>query len=498
MNGSDAAATLVCLGAGAVAGIRWLRVSQREHYLAGSVLRFARRWWLASAENIVIAAVAAGGAVATHWWALAALVPAGATAFGPIGLGLRGRTSPLAWTRRLRTLALVWAVLQVGVVALGWTLAAAPLAAAWAAVGTPLLVDASCALVAPFERRLSSRYVHSATLKLDRIRPIVVAVTGSYGKTSTKLYVAHLLGGTRSVVASPASFNNRAGLARTVNEHLAPGTEVLVAEMGTYGRGEIADLCSWMRPEIAVITAIGPVHLERFGSEERILEAKAEIVTSASTVVLNVDDPRLKGLARTLADTGRNVVRCSAEDADADVAVPRDAPTPPSAEQSNVACALAVAQCLGVPYEVLTERLSTLPEVPSRRSVYTSDLGFTVIDDTYNSNPAGCRVALGTLVRYGRDGYRRAVVTPGMVELGSRQKEENCAFAAEAARVATDLVIVGHTNRAALLRGASSGSGGSVRVVAVATRDKAVRWVRSHLGAGDVVLYENDLPDHYR
>ena len=77
--------------------------------------------------------------------------------------------------------------------------------------------------------------------------------------------------GRRSVVASPASFNNRAGLARAVNEHLAEGTEVFVAEMGTYGRGEIAELCSWIPPDVAVITAIGPVHLERFGSEDRIV-----------------------------------------------------------------------------------------------------------------------------------------------------------------------------------------------------------------------------------
>ena len=66
-----------------------------------------------------------------------------------------------------------------------------------------------------------------------------------------------------------------------MNEHLADGTEVFVAEMGTYGRGEIAELCSWIRPDVAVITAIGPVHLERFGSEDRVLEAKAEILDDA-------------------------------------------------------------------------------------------------------------------------------------------------------------------------------------------------------------------------
>ena len=75
-----------------------------------------------------------------------------------------------------------------------------------------------------------------------------MAITGSYGKTTTKVYLAHLLHGSSTVVASPASFNNRAGLSRAVNEHLVPGTEVFVAEMGTYGPGEIAELCRWCPP----------------------------------------------------------------------------------------------------------------------------------------------------------------------------------------------------------------------------------------------------------
>ncbi len=91
------------------------------------------------------------------------------------------------------------------------------------------------------------------------------------------------------------------------------------------------------------------------------------------------------------------------------------------------------------------------------------------------------------------------VVTPGMVELGSLQASENASFAAHAVSVATDLVVVGRTNRRALLRGARRGSEGtgSGQVVVLGTRQEATEWVRRHLGRGDVVLYENDLPDHY-
>jgi UDP-N-acetylmuramoyl-tripeptide--D-alanyl-D-alanine ligase len=91
-------------------------------------------------------------------------------------------------------------------------------------------------------------------------------------------------------------------------------------------------------------------------------------------------------------------------------------------------------------------------------------------------------------------GGQKAVVTPGLVELGPSQPSENRDFAAEVARVADHLVIVGRTNRAALLEGSAAGT---ASVTVVGSRQEAVDWVRAHLGGGDAVLYENDLPDHY-
>ena len=243
----------------------------------------------------------------------------------------------------------------------------------------------------------------------------MVAITGSFGKTSTKQHVAHLVAGSRTVVASPASFNNRAGLARAVNEQLTPGTDVFVAEMGTYGKGEIAELCRWCPPAIAVITAIGPVHLERFKTEEAIVAAKSEITETAHTVVLNVDDPRLAALADRLAAAGtKSVVRCSAVDPSADVCVVAgrrrgarstsagrsSAPgvaLPGSVQPTNLACALAVAFALGVPHEVALARIARLPPVANRLASAQAPSGVWVIDDTFNSNPSGARVALAEL-----------------------------------------------------------------------------------------------------
>jgi UDP-N-acetylmuramoyl-tripeptide--D-alanyl-D-alanine ligase len=480
---------IASLAATALAGVRWLRVAQREHYLPGAVTRFALRWWFGLGPNRLLAVAVAVGVVGSLVRPLGAVVAAIAIACGPFGLSLRGHApGPLAWTRRLRTLAAVWAALQLLVILFGALLGAPIQAAVLGAVLVPALIDGALALTEPLEARLGQRFVDQATAKLRSVRPDVVGITGSYGKTGTKGYVAHLLSGTKTVVASPRSFNNRAGLARAVNEHLVPGTEVFVAEMGTYGPGEIAELCRWIQPRIGVITAIGPVHLERFGTEDRIVAAKAELLAGAEVAVLNNDDPRLAALADRVEATGTRVIRCSAADV-APLVEGSDAPA------GNVACAVAVALELGVPVETVKERVRTLPTADSRLAKGAGGGGWTILDDTFNSNPAGAARALAALEGTAADGHRRIVVTPGMVELGPRQRDENAAFARAIAARATDLVIVGHTNRRALLEGAT---GGPAKVRAVDTREQAVAWVREQgLGPGDAVLYENDRPDHY-
>jgi UDP-N-acetylmuramoyl-tripeptide--D-alanyl-D-alanine ligase len=552
------AAALSGLMASGLAGVRWLRVAQREHYLASAGSRFALRWWGGIGFNRLLWVLAVLALLVSLSQPAVEVVTAAVVAVGPLGLGLRGRTAKLAWTARLRRLAAIWALVELvaltGATVLGVEVGGGAALIGLFTLGVPSLVDLACALAAPLERRLVAPFVRRAAERLARVGPTVVAITGSYGKTSTKGYVAHLVGTTRSVVPSPASYNNRAGLARAVNENLVPGTEVFVAEMGTYGKGEIAELCSWTHPKVSVITAIGPVHLERFGSEERIVEAKSEILAGAEVAVLNVDDPRLAAVAGRAAASGKRVWRCSGSDPSADVFVgpiqdemasPLDhAPLPgtgaggpmwavlaegrplgrvrarPEVAPTNVACAVAVGLELGVPEDEVGRLLPTLPVAAHRLAPLEGSGGFAILDDTYNSNPAGARMALAALASLNGSGTgRRVLVTPGMVELGKRQAQENQSLAALAREVVSDLVIVGHTNRRALLAGVRAsaraapvavGAGparplgdpgpealSGPQVVLVANREEAVAWVRQNLGAGDAVLYENDLPDHF-
>lgn len=494
--------------------LRWLRVLQREHYEPASTLRFWLRWtrprervrrrrapsvtlvlWVALTLSLVAAVITRRVAVFVVPSVLYGV-------FCPWGLSLRGRTGALRWTRRLRTVSAVALAISLVVALTGLPWHQALYTGAIALWVVPLTLALASALVAPWESRLAGRFVAQASARLTRVRPTVVAITGSYGKTSTKNHLADLLGGDGGVVATPKSYNNRAGLSRAINENLADGTRLFVAEMGTYGPGEIRDLCRWCTPDIAVITAIGPVHLERMRSLDVIEEAKFEITERARTVVVNVDDPRLSQWPRRLGVRVRTAGSTSSE---ADVRV-----TPlegrwhvwvdgedvaqmepiPGVQPTNVACAVAAALEVGVTPHELPRRLARVQAVANRATVTTAPSGVVVVDDTFNANPASAAASLDLLSSLSVTG-RRVVVTPGLIELGAEQSARNEELAREVDRRGIELVVVARTNHAALSRG----YGPRVRWFRV--RDDAVTWVRESLHAGDAVLYLNDLPDQY-
>ena len=501
--------------------LRWLRVLQREHYEATSMFRFWRRWTWPALRNATLATLRRYRPFTLSYllWCTfpAALIVAifahanvvfvvDAIIYGvacPWRLRPRGRTGALRWTRRARTVALVGLLISVLVVALGLPVHDKLLFAAVAVWIVPFTLALAAWVLTPYERHVANSFVEQARERLTHVHPLVVAITGSYGKTSTKNHLADLLSGDGGVVATPKSFNNRAGLSRAINENLEDSTRVFIAEMGTYGPGEIRELCQWCAPEVAVVTAIGPVHLERMKSLDVIESAKFEITERARVVIVNIDDPRLAHWPARLGD--RRVRTAASVSTNADVRVVSDAgrwrvvvegrevaSMAPivGVQPTNVACAIAAALEVGALESELPRRLQDVRAVSHRAAVATAASGIVVIDDTFNANPASARASLDVLDAQA-GAARRVVVTPGLIELGDRQVAENEELAREVARRGMELVIVGRTNLAAL----SEGYAGESRTFEV--RDAAVAWVRESLHAADAVLYLNDLPDHY-
>jgi len=526
----------------AFVGVKWIRVAQREHYVFGWTERIAAGWGKsrpASLAPLFVSMLIGSALLVLDAYdlvfepvsALLAALAVGFAALWPWGLGFRGTTSKLQWTARAKRLAAIWFVVWVvssiaGIALFAATLSAtvfgvplggpeaAPLtpwlAGAFVVIAlvaparfAPIAMDISLAIANPIEKALSKKWLVAAQKKLRQVNPTVVAVTGSYGKTSTKGYIAHLVGTKYSVVPSPASFNNLMGLARAVNDKLTPGTEVFVAEMGIFGEGEIRRLCQSFPPDIAAITVIGEAHLERMKTRETILRAKSEIVDNAKTVVLPIDDPDLALLADRCESEGKRVIRVSAVGATADVSVNPKAATATIGGESvpvtisgvghavNVAVAVGIAHALDVPLSTMAPRLSSLPTAAHRAEPQQAPSGATIIDDSYNANPAGAARAVegGSAMAKARGGPF-IVVTPGMIELGPVQVDRNRAFAEQIATVGGELFVVGYTNRKALVSGHPSAK-------VFAKRTDAMSEALQRAGAKGVILVENDLPDHY-
>ena len=372
-------------------------------------------------------------------------------------------------------------------------------------------------LLSPAQRAINATYMRAARRKLGAVDPVVVGVTGSFGKTSTKFAIEGLIGPPGSAVATPGSFNTPLGVCRTINEHLSTEHRYFIVELGAYGVGEIADLCWFTRLTVGVLTSIGPAHLERFGSLENIRRAKYELIEnlpSNGVAVMNVDDPAVRELAGMTSHV--RVVRYGIDGGGAPEITAHDVTTTTEGtaltvvEQSSsesfraqtmllgrhaighLLAGVAVARSMGRPLGDLAEAISALQPVEHRLQIIEGTGGITVIDDAYNSNPDGAAAALEVLESM--PARRKVVVTPGMIELGEVQAEYNRALGERAATFADTIIVVAEVNRRAITAGAG---GGRAEVVTVDSLEEASVRLRDLLGPGDVVLFENDLPDQY-
>ena len=346
-----------------------------------------------------------------------------------------------------------------------------------------------------------------------RLPERLVAVTGSAGKTTTKDLLALMLAKRYAVARNPGNLNNLFGFPISLLG-VPEGTEWMVAEMGMSTPGELRQLAELGRPDFIIYTNVRPVHLEFFESLRGIAEAKAELLEGLSSegiVIANADDREVVrivarhpcrkvwfGLEQNAEFGAESVVELPSGGSRfvfrvGDDRYPASLPLYGRYSVENFLAAAACAHTVGLDIEEILEAAAQAEPGSGRGVVHRLPENVLLVDDTYNSNPDGVASALDTLARVGGNG-RRAVVTPGMVELGPRQQSENVAFARRAATEVDDLVIVGGTNRGALLDGSSNGS---ASVTVVGSREEAVVWVRENLVSGDVVLYENDLPDHY-
>jgi UDP-N-acetylmuramoyl-tripeptide--D-alanyl-D-alanine ligase len=366
----------------------------------------------------------------------------------------------------------------------------------------------------PIEALIRRHYINDAKKILASCPElIVIGITGSYGKTSAKHYLATLLKAKYNVLMTPESYNTPMGVVKTIREQLRSTHEVFVCEMGARHRGDIKELCEIVSPRYGIITAIGEQHLETMKSLETIIETKfelAEAVAKAGILFLNGDNAHIKEhlpkqnyqtygtnsnndyYAYDIKTTTNGTV-FSINTLDRKI---ENLQTQLIGEHNieNIAGAMALATHLGVSDDEMRRQLKKIV-APAHRLQLVKSNDAIIIDDAYNSNPHGCEAALKTLAMF--DGYK-ILITPGMVELGEKQNERNHIFGRQAAEVCDYVILVGEKQTKPIYEGLLSKEYDIARIhVAVAFDEALDKAYNITTEQQKIILIENDLPDNY-
>jgi UDP-N-acetylmuramoyl-tripeptide--D-alanyl-D-alanine ligase len=417
---------------------------------------------------------------------------------------------PLAWTGRAKRIFGV-AVVLVAIVAYFANVLAA-FVAPWAVVLANILLI-------PVQNAINQGFVRQARRKLDTIKPVVIGVAGSYGKTSTKYFTATILSERFRTLKTPNSFNTLLGVCRIINgEELKPDHQAFVVEMGAYRRGEVAETAKLVRPKYGIITSIGPEHFERFLSIENIQATNYEVMEGLpadGAGVFNCDIPECAVLADRTKHT--RVLRYGIHRKDVDlwaediahsadgmsfVMVRKDGTRQPARTSivgrhnvQNILAATLVALDMGLSFEEIARGISRLEPAPHRLNIIKGAGGVIVIDDSYNSNPAGAAEALNVLGEF-KTG-KRILVAPGMIELGTLHEEKNEEFGVQAAKVCDYVLLVGPEQTRPIAQGLAKAGYPASQYRVCKDLKEATTAMQAMVRAGDAVLFENDLPDLY-
>ncbi|MCW9705464.1 UDP-N-acetylmuramoyl-tripeptide--D-alanyl-D-alanine ligase [Fodinibius salsisoli] len=383
-------------------------------------------------------------------------------------------------------------------------------------IAVPFFIFIAALLTKPYESYVHRYFIKLAKKKLERMPDLtVIAITGSYGKTSTKFMIRDLLSERFSVCSTPGSYNTPMGICKVINNDLEAHHQVLVLEMGARYEGNIDELCDIAEPDISVITNVGLAHLETFGSQDAIARTKSTLVKRTKPhgkAVLNADDKRVDAMGDLRDDI--DIIRIGLENGEiraSDIQYNQEGMqfTASTNNESvtfnmrllgahnvqNMLLAIGVAQTFDVRLTTMAMAAKHMEPVEHRLELKQQG-SLTVIDDAFNSNPTGAKNAVDILAQF--NSGRRIIITPGMIELGDIQEEKNREFGRQIGQAALDLVIlVGQNQTEPIKQGILSTDFDPSKLNTVASLSEANSLAQEFAQPGDIVLYENDLPDSF-
>ncbi len=375
-----------------------------------------------------------------------------------------------------------------------------------------------------------TRLYHAAVIakakgKLRRHAPMtVIGITGSYGKTSVKEYLATVMSKKFITLKTAASKNSPIGIAETILRSLHDRHRAFVVEMGAYKRGEIAHMAHMVKPEIGILTAINPQHQDLFGSMETTMKAKYELIlglTGRKIAIVNVDDTRTRLMGEWAAKDGCTVWGWTMQDdTNATKTIPNTrifraahvvvdmngitfdcrvgsekirvrAPVLGAHQVGNILAAIAGAVASGMKLADACAAVSQVTAAPGVMEVVSGLDGATFIDDTFNNNPDAANAAL---VFLGAQQGKKIIVFQPMIELGSFAESAHEAVGKLAAATCDHILLTNNNFYAAFERGVHSISSSTPLMVLNPTETAA--YIRTHIRSGDVVLFKGKDAEH--
>ena len=371
----------------------------------------------------------------------------------------------------------------------------------------------------PIEYFGKQRYIKQAQKILDEMPDLlVIGVTGSYGKTSVKNFLYKILSTKYEVLKTPKNFNTTMGVVKTIREKLKPTHQIFICEMGATKPGDIKEICNIVKPKMGIITSIGPQHLESFKTIENVIKAKFELADSVKenhgVMFLNGNDTNivnaiqdktdinsiiygvekkefnynaydlkssLKGLTFKIQDENREEIELKTK-------------LIGKHNVMNITAAMAIGNYLGIPIKNMKASIREIQSVEHRLQLIPHG-NLTIIDDSYNANPISSKLALETLAEF--EGIK-IIVTPGLIELGEKEKKYNFEFGQYITEVCDYIFLVGEDHSKEVLEGIHSRKFNKKKIFVVRTPEEAVKKANKYAVKDRViVLLENDLPDNY-
>ena len=374
----------------------------------------------------------------------------------------------------------------------------------------------------PTEDKINMGFYTSAQEKIRKYKKEeglkVLGITGSFGKTSVKFISDTILSEGLRVKNTPSSFNTPMGLSKIINNELERDREVFIAELGAKVPGEIHEVAELVQPDIGIITAIGPTHMHLFKTIENIQKTKYELIEDLpedGIAIFNYDNDYVKPLADK---TKKKTYRYGTKDIEKLDVYADDIKVNEGGSEfilhikgageikcstkllgvhniSNLLASATAAHVLGLTLEEIQRGISKVEPVEHRLSLIPSSNNTIVIDDAFNSNPVGFRAALDVLREF-KD-HRKIIITPGMVELGDMEEDENRKIGQVMADVLDLAILVGKKRTLPIYEGLKDKNFDEEKIYRVSSLNEATEVLAKISMPGDVVLFENDLPDNY-